>query len=78
MFDRALGIDPDLITALSSRAALAYDQGEPDVAIEDLRHAVELRPDDPALRCNRAFPYQDIQRARQACLTHVDRATAAV
>jgi tetratricopeptide (TPR) repeat protein len=65
-FDRALDIDPDLITGLSSRAALAYDMGEPAGAIEDLCHAVELRPDDAALRYNRAFAYQDSDRWQDA------------
>ncbi|MCM2424660.1 tetratricopeptide repeat protein [Streptomyces sp. RKAG337] len=58
-FDRALAADPDMITALSGRAALAYDMGELDTAALDLGHAVELQPDDPALRYNRAFVHQD-------------------
>ncbi|MCZ4119447.1 tetratricopeptide repeat protein [Streptomyces sp. H39-S7] len=58
-FDRALAVDPDMITALSGRAALAYDMGELDTAAVDLGHAVELQPDDPALRYNRAFVHQD-------------------
>jgi tetratricopeptide (TPR) repeat protein len=58
-FDQAIAADPDLITALSGRATLAYQTGERDLALADLHHAVELQPDDPLLRYNRAFAYQD-------------------
>ncbi|HKS49623.1 MAG TPA: tetratricopeptide repeat protein [Amycolatopsis sp.] len=57
-FDRALAVDPDLIPALSGRAALACRLGEADLALTDLRHAVDLAPGDPLLRYNRAFAYQ--------------------
>lgn len=65
-FDRALAVDPDMITALSGRAALAYDMGELDTAAVDLGHAVDLQPDDPALRYNRAFVHQDTGRWDEA------------
>jgi tetratricopeptide (TPR) repeat protein len=74
-FDQALAVDPDLITALSSRAALAYDLGEMELAIGDLQHAVELRPNDPALRYNRAFALQERDRWADA-LADLDVAVA--
>jgi tetratricopeptide (TPR) repeat protein len=57
-FDQAIAADPDLVTALAGRAALAYQTGELDRAIADLRRAVDLRPDDAALRYNLAFLHQ--------------------
>lgn len=57
-FDRAVAAKPDLTDALAGRASLAYDRGDLESAIADLRRAVELRPDDAALLYNRAFVYR--------------------
>jgi tetratricopeptide (TPR) repeat protein len=54
-YSRALAADPDLVAALCGRAAAAHELGDPDTAIGDLRHAVELAPDDPGVRYNHAF-----------------------
>jgi tetratricopeptide (TPR) repeat protein len=74
-FDRALGVDPDLVTGLASRAALACQTGRPAVAISDLGRAVELAPDDATLLFNRAFAYQSDERWDEA-LVDLDRALA--
>ena len=65
-YDRALAEEPDLIAALSGRAELAYEMGEIDRAIVDLCSAVELVPDDAALRYNLAFAYQSAGRWEEA------------
>jgi tetratricopeptide (TPR) repeat protein len=72
-FDRALAVDPDLVTGLASRAALACQTGRPAVAILDLERAVELAPDDATLLFNRAFAYQSDERWDEA-LVDLDRA----
>jgi tetratricopeptide (TPR) repeat protein len=74
-FDRALAVDPDLVTGLASRAALACQTGRPAVAISDLGRAVELAPDDATLLFNRAFAYQSDERWDEA-LVDLDRALA--
>jgi predicted Zn-dependent protease len=53
-FDQAITAAPTLVTALAGRAACAYEQGDPAAAIADLSRAVDLDPDNPALRFNRA------------------------
>jgi tetratricopeptide (TPR) repeat protein len=65
-YDRALAADPAMVTALSGRAALAYEMGEVAAAIADLERALAVNPDDPALRFNRAFAYQSDGRWEQA------------
>jgi tetratricopeptide (TPR) repeat protein len=65
-FDRALGADPGLISALSGRATLAYEAGDLDAAIADLCQAIELKPGDPALLYNRAFAFQGAGRWHDA------------
>jgi tetratricopeptide (TPR) repeat protein len=72
-FDRALQGDPDMISALSGRAAVFFDLGEVDAAITDLHRAVELDPGDPGLRFNRAFAYQSCGRL-DAALADLDTA----
>jgi tetratricopeptide (TPR) repeat protein len=72
-FDRAVAADPTMVTALSGRAALAYEMGEISAAIADLEKALALSPDDPALRFNRAFAYQSDGRWEEA-LADLDRA----
>ncbi|MFF7633555.1 tetratricopeptide repeat protein [Kitasatospora sp. NPDC008050] len=61
-FDRALAVDPDLVAALCGRAAVAHQLGDADTALTDLRHAVELAPDDPGVRYNHAFVLRDAGR----------------
>ncbi len=74
-FDRALAADPGLVSALSGRAVLAYETGDTEAALADLRHAVDLRPEDPELRFNRAFAYQESGRWDEA-LADLDVAAA--
>lgn len=57
-YDRAVAADPALVTALSGRAAVRFESGRTDAALEDMCRAVDLAPDDPALRYNRAFLHQ--------------------
>jgi tetratricopeptide (TPR) repeat protein len=73
-FDRALSLDPTLISALSGRAALHYELGDLDAAITDLCRAIELQPGDPALLYNRAFALQQAGRWDDA-LADLDAAT---
>ncbi|WP_329585508.1 tetratricopeptide repeat protein [Kitasatospora sp. NBC_01250] len=61
-FDRALAADPDLVAALCGRAAVAHQLGDADTALADLRHAVELAPDDPGVRYNHAFALRSAGR----------------
>ncbi|UWE08507.1 tetratricopeptide repeat protein [Actinacidiphila bryophytorum] len=57
-YDRAVAADPTLVTALSGRAAVRFENGRTDAALDDMCRAVDLAPDDPALRYNRAFLHQ--------------------
>jgi tetratricopeptide (TPR) repeat protein len=61
-FDRAVEADSELVAALSGRASVAYELGDRDAALIDLRRAVELAPRDAALRYNRAFLHQGAGR----------------
>jgi tetratricopeptide (TPR) repeat protein len=61
-FVRALGTDPELVTALAGHASAAFELGDLDTALADLRRAVDLAPDDAALRYNRAVVLQRTQR----------------
>src|SRR5882724_5562697 len=74
-FDRALAVDPDLVTALSGRAALAYRVDDCESALIDLTRAVELAPDDPAPRFGRALVLQEMGRWDEA-LADLDMAAA--
>lgn len=65
-FDRALALDPDLVVALSGRAALAYRVDDCERALIDLTRAVELAPDDPAPRFGRALVLQEMGRWDEA------------
>ena len=56
-FDTALRLDPSLIAALAARAALAFDGGDAEAAIEDLTRALESS-DDPTLRANRSLAFE--------------------
>ncbi|WP_051942434.1 tetratricopeptide repeat protein [Streptacidiphilus rugosus] len=62
VYTRALAVDPDLVAALCGRAAAAHGLGDVASAITDLRHAVELAPDDPEVRYNHAFALQNAGR----------------
>jgi tetratricopeptide (TPR) repeat protein len=59
-FDRALMLDPDLVVALSGRAALAYRVDDWEHALADLERAIQLAPDDPAPRFGRALVLQEM------------------
>lgn len=61
-FGLAIEQDATLITALAGHASCAYQLGDPVVAVDELTRAVELSPDDPALRFNRAVVYQALER----------------
>ncbi|MEZ0090791.1 tetratricopeptide repeat protein [Streptacidiphilus sp. EB129] len=61
-FSRALVADPDLVAALCGRAAAAHELGDVDTAVSDLRHAVELAPDDAGVRYNHAFALRSAGR----------------
>jgi tetratricopeptide (TPR) repeat protein len=54
-YDRAVAADAGLVAALSGRAAVRYEAGRPEDALADMSRAVQLAPEDPALRYNRAF-----------------------
>jgi tetratricopeptide (TPR) repeat protein len=74
-FDRALALDPDLVVALSGRAALAYRADDCESALVDLARAVDLAPDDPAPRFGRALVLQEMGRWAEA-LADLDAAAA--
>jgi tetratricopeptide (TPR) repeat protein len=74
-FDRALALDPDLVVALSGRAALAFRVDDCESALIDLTRAVELAPDDPAPRFGRALVLQEMGRWDDA-LADLDTAAA--
>jgi tetratricopeptide (TPR) repeat protein len=73
-FDTALAAAPDLVSALSGRAGVAYELGDVDAAIADLSAAVATTPEDAGLQFNLAFVYQSAQQWDDA-LAHL--ATAA-
>src|SRR5882762_3588829 len=74
-FDLALALDPDLVTALAGRAALAYRVDDCESALIDLARAIELAPDDPAPRFGRALVLQEMGRWAEA-LADLDEAAA--
>lgn len=74
-FDRALALDPDLVAALTGRAALAYRADDCERALADLTRAIELAPDDPAPRFSRALVLQEMGRWAEA-LADLDTAAA--
>jgi hypothetical protein len=61
-FNRALDLDPDLVVALTGRAALAYRSDDRERALVDLERAIELAPDDPTPRFGRALILQEMGR----------------
>jgi tetratricopeptide (TPR) repeat protein len=65
-FDSALMLDPDLVVALSGRAATAHRVDDCERALVDLDRAVELAPDDPAPHFRRALILQDMGRWDEA------------
>ncbi len=65
-YDRALVAMPTLVTALSGRATLAYEQGRFDDALTDLTAALEVDGADAALRYNRGFLYLETGRWDEA------------
>jgi tetratricopeptide (TPR) repeat protein len=65
-FDHALALDPDLVAALSGRAATAYRVDDCARALSDLERAIELSPDNPALRFTRALVLQETGRWDEA------------
>jgi tetratricopeptide (TPR) repeat protein len=74
-FDRALALDPDWVTALTGRAALAYRADDHERALADLTRAIALSPHDPAPRFSRALVLQEMGRWDEA-LTDLDTAAA--
>lgn len=77
--DTALRLDPSLIAALAARAALAFDTGDTQAAIEELTRALEIS-DDPALRANRSLAYERAGRWREAaedCTAAIEAAVMA-
>jgi tetratricopeptide (TPR) repeat protein len=74
-FDHALLLAPDLVAALSARAATAYRVGDRARALADLDLAVELAPHDPVPRFGRALILQEIGRWDEA-LTDLDLAAS--
>ncbi len=75
-FDHALTLDPDLVAALSGRAATAYRVDNCARALSDLDRAIELAPDNPALRFDRALVLQETGRWDEA-LVELDAAAMA-
>jgi tetratricopeptide (TPR) repeat protein len=66
IFDAALAVDGDLVAALSGKAAIAHQNDDPDGAIQYLTHAIDVSPDEPALRYNRAVALRDVGRLADA------------
>jgi tetratricopeptide (TPR) repeat protein len=65
-FDQALTLDPDLVEALSGRAATAWRVDDCEGALVDFQRAVQLAPDDPAPRFGRALVLQETGRWAEA------------
>lgn len=59
-FDRALGLKPDYLQAISYRAIARRDAGRADLAIDDYSRLQELAPDYPNLYENRAFAFKEL------------------
>jgi tetratricopeptide (TPR) repeat protein len=55
--DRAVSLDPDLAAARVHRAVLAFDSGDPELAVTDLTRALAMLGDDPDLRYQRGLAY---------------------
>jgi len=57
---------PDLVSAPAARATVAYEMDDSAGALTDLDRAVDLAPDDPALRYNRAYALENADRTEDA------------
>ncbi|GGO00149.1 hypothetical protein GCM10010116_00200 [Microbispora rosea subsp. aerata] len=66
-FDAALAADARLASAWANRAALRFETGDAEGAVEDLTRAIELG-EDAALYFNRATVFDALGRDREALL----------
>jgi tetratricopeptide (TPR) repeat protein len=70
--DAAVRAGDDVAEAWATRAAVAFEAGDPGLAVSDLTRAMELDP-DPAMRFNRAIAHQALESwaAAEADFTRV-------
>ncbi len=65
-YSEVLEKHPNYALALNNRAALAFQQGNYDLALRDLDTQLEIRPDDPSARTMRGTIYMKINRLETA------------
>lgn len=49
-YERALEVDPDYVPALNNVASHYAVRGQTDLAVERLKHSIEIEPDQPDIR----------------------------
>lgn len=64
--EQALELAPRHPDALHLLGVIALQSGEPDAAVEQLRQAAAIRPDNPDYQANIAYAYVELKRYQEA------------
>jgi tetratricopeptide (TPR) repeat protein len=64
--EHVLQIDSENLAALLERAELRLDEGQYDLAIADLDHAIKLKPGDKQIQARLAFAHERAGRTEEA------------
>ena len=69
-FERALGLEPDNVEALTNRGVALHDLARYDEALADHEHAIAVRPGDAAVLNNRGVTLHKLRRLEEALASY--------